>query len=166
MVSDEKIEGFIAKIRKDIKGKGYYLNPNEEDLHTIIDGLLTNQENLGYLCCPCRAPADDKEKDRDIICPCVYMYQDVSEHGSCYCALYVDEETFKGEKSVGPIPERRPADPKKRDEMLEKGGEADAGTFKTPIWRCTVCGYLCAMDQPPGKCPICGVPKERFEKFA
>jgi rubrerythrin len=34
-----------------------------------------------------------------------------------------------------------------------------------PVWRCKVCGYLCARDAPPEVCPICKAKKERFEKF-
>ena len=160
MPTTEEVTAFIEKLRNGIKGKGYYLNPDREDLEMVIEGLLTNREVLGYLCCPCRAPANDQEKDADIICPCVYMYEDVAEHGSCYCALYVDEDIFKGEKSAGPIPERRGAAQEKEQ---VKGGPSLSVSVN--VWRCTVCGYLCAKESPPGKCPICGVPKERFELF-
>jgi rubrerythrin len=34
-----------------------------------------------------------------------------------------------------------------------------------PVWRCTVCGYLCARESPPDQCPICKVTKDRFERF-
>ncbi|MCX6687268.1 MAG: ferredoxin:glutaredoxin reductase, partial [Methanoregula sp.] len=34
-----------------------------------------------------------------------------------------------------------------------------------PVWRCRVCGYLCAREQPPDICPICKVTKDRFERF-
>jgi rubrerythrin len=34
-----------------------------------------------------------------------------------------------------------------------------------PVWRCRVCGYLCARDDPPELCPICKAKKERFERF-
>jgi rubrerythrin len=34
-----------------------------------------------------------------------------------------------------------------------------------PVWRCKVCGYLCARDEPPEICPICKVKKDRFERF-
>jgi ferredoxin-thioredoxin reductase catalytic chain len=34
-----------------------------------------------------------------------------------------------------------------------------------PIWRCTVCGYLCGREDPPDVCPICKVTKDRFERF-
>jgi rubrerythrin len=33
------------------------------------------------------------------------------------------------------------------------------------VWRCRVCGYLCARTEPPEVCPICKVGKERFELF-
>jgi rubrerythrin len=36
---------------------------------------------------------------------------------------------------------------------------------KMPVWRCKVCGYLCARDEPPEVCPICKATKERFERF-
>lgn len=31
-------------------------------------------------------------------------------------------------------------------------------------WVCSVCGYVHKGDTPPEKCPLCGVPKERFNK--
>jgi rubrerythrin len=38
--------------------------------------------------------------------------------------------------------------------------------FPIPVWRCRVCGYLCARNEPPDICPICKVTKDRFERFA
>ena len=38
-----------------------------------------------------------------------------------------------------------------------------AGTA-ADIWVCTSCGFT--MDgQPPDKCPVCGVSKDKFRKF-
>ena len=34
-----------------------------------------------------------------------------------------------------------------------------------PVWRCPVCGYLCARKHPPEKCPICKADKDRFKQF-
>ena len=34
-----------------------------------------------------------------------------------------------------------------------------------PVWRCPVCGYLCAREHPPEKCPICKADKDRFKRF-
>jgi rubredoxin/uncharacterized membrane protein len=33
-------------------------------------------------------------------------------------------------------------------------------------WRCTVCNYVHEGDAPPDICPVCGQPKEMFEKVA
>ncbi|MHB8781631.1 MAG: rubredoxin-like domain-containing protein [Candidatus Geothermincolia bacterium] len=33
------------------------------------------------------------------------------------------------------------------------------------MWRCRVCGYVCARELPPLVCPVCKVQKERFELF-
>jgi len=33
-------------------------------------------------------------------------------------------------------------------------------------WRCTVCGYVHAGDNPPEKCPVCGAGKAKFKELA
>ena len=35
-----------------------------------------------------------------------------------------------------------------------------------PVWRCRVCGYLCAREKPPQVCPICRATGDRFERFS
>lgn len=59
------------------------------------------------------------------------------------------------------IPERRkfrPAPATVADTQTESaGGET--------VWRCVVCGYLCARKEPPAVCPICKAKKDRFEEF-
>ncbi len=47
--------------------------------------------------------------------------------------------------------------------MMEQKGAG--GKEMSEVYRCTVCGYLCARDEPPDLCPICRAKKERFEKF-
>jgi ferredoxin-thioredoxin reductase catalytic subunit len=37
-----------------------------------LGDLLVNKERYGYMCCPCRLAAGNREKDADIICPCQY----------------------------------------------------------------------------------------------
>lgn len=32
-------------------------------------------------------------------------------------------------------------------------------------WVCTVCGYVHEGDTPPEKCPVCGVPADKFNKM-
>ncbi len=52
------------------------------------------------------------------------------------------------------------------ERFKEKWDELNYTTgSSTPVWRCKVCGYLCARPDPPLKCPICKADKDRFERF-
>jgi rubrerythrin len=44
-------------------------------------------------------------------------------------------------------------------------GPSPVFSLPLPVWRCKVCGYLCAREQPPGICPVCKAKKDRFERF-
>jgi len=43
--------------------------------------------------------------------------------------------------------------------------ESEEGADEIRVWRCKVCGYLCARKGPPEVCPICKVTRDRFEPF-
>ena len=75
-------------------------------------------------------------------------------------------DVFQGKKKIGPIAERRPS-PEVREKMAEKKAfpEVNKSELTYPVWRCKVCGYVCARDEPPDLCPICKASKERFERF-
>jgi ferredoxin-thioredoxin reductase catalytic subunit len=60
------------------------------------------------MACPCRLAAGDRDKDKDIMCPCDYRAPDVEEFGSCYCSLYVSSDWNEGKIEKQYIPERRP----------------------------------------------------------
>lgn len=148
--------------KREAEEGGYYLNPDLAFTMDLMEGLIVNQERYGYPSCPCRLATGVREADLDIICPCDYRDADLDEYGSCYCALYVSEEIARGQKKVRPIPERRGTVPVTRSHAKEIVGITTEGM---PIWRCKVCGYLCARPQPPLKCPICKADKDRFERF-
>lgn len=88
--------------------KGYFFNKDKERVFELLQALITNKERYGYMACPCRLAAGDKEADRDIICPCVYREPDVEEFGSCYCNLYVSKEWNESTAEKPYVPERRP----------------------------------------------------------
>jgi ferredoxin-thioredoxin reductase catalytic chain len=175
MVHSDAARSLLARIRSDAESGAYLLNPDEDFVLDLMEGLVANQGRYGYLACPCRLAAGTRAEDRDLICPCVWRDPDLEEHGTCYCALYVSEAVATGERALRPIPDRRP--PRRRgappppaapaptepahDEVLV--GFTRSGI---PVWRCTVCGYLCARPQPPLKCPVCKVDRDRFERFA
>jgi ferredoxin-thioredoxin reductase catalytic subunit/glutaredoxin len=89
--------------------KGYSFNRDKEKTFQLLKALLVNRERYGYMSCPCRLATEDREKDRDIICPCVYREPDVKEFGSCYCNLYVSKEWNDGSIERCLVPERRSA---------------------------------------------------------
>ncbi|HET90668.1 MAG TPA: hypothetical protein ENN99_08020 [Chloroflexi bacterium] len=108
IIPPEKIDQVYASLDQWAESTGYHLNPNREFTWGLVEGLLINRERYGYQACPCRLAVGDKEKDRDIICPCEYRDPDLRDWGACYCALYVSDEVLRGEKTIQPIPERRP----------------------------------------------------------
>ena len=89
---------------------GYFFNKDRETVLELLNGLILNKERYGYMSCPCRLASTSYEKDRDIICPCVYRAPDVKEFGNCYCGLYVSQEWNEGKVQHVYVPERRPKD--------------------------------------------------------
>ncbi len=158
-VTEEEIDSLYAKLKRDAESGGYNLNPDDSFTRDLIRGLIINTKRYGYMACPCRLAEGEKSKDLDIICPCDYRDPDLSEYDACFCALYVSDKIVSGEKKVKPVPERRGKEKKKKTPGTIAGG------VSVPVWRCSVCGYLAARESPPEKCPICKVPKERFELF-
>ncbi|HQD25722.1 MULTISPECIES: ferredoxin-thioredoxin reductase catalytic domain-containing protein [Methanoculleus] len=142
---------------------GYHLNPDREFTRGLVRGLLANRERYGYISCPCRLASGNREDDLDIICPCDYRDPDLAEYGACYCALYVSAEVAAGARVPDPVPERRPPPAERKRQKAEHTVVSE--TLKYPVWRCRVCGYLCARNEPPEFCPICRVSRDRFERF-
>ena len=103
-------EQLYERLKKIQEPKGYYFNKDRQRVMDLMAALLVNKARYGYMACPCRLAAGDKEADRDIICPCVYREPDVAEYGSCYCNLYVSREWLEGTIPRSYVPERRPAE--------------------------------------------------------
>ena len=152
------------KLDREARAGGYNLNPDVQSTRDLVEGLLVNEKRYGYRACPCRLASGDKAEDLDIICPCYYRDPDLEDYGTCYCGLYVSGAVVRGEKTIGPIPERRPA-AEQRNQPAPVLSRGAGGPLSRPVWRCRVCGYLCARDGPPEVCPICKAAKERFERF-
>ena len=102
------VEKLYKMLSKTQEPKGYFFNKDKERVFELLEALLLNKERYGYMACPCRLAAGDREHDKDIICPCVYRTPDVEEFGSCYCNLYVSRAWNAEEIPVEYIPERRP----------------------------------------------------------
>ena len=163
VVDDAELDEYYHKLKKKVEPYGYHLNPDVEFTKSLLKSLIINQKRYGYEACPCRLAADNKMQDLDIICPCYYRDPDLDDYGTCYCGLYVSGEIIRNEKELNPIPERRPS-PEEREKLLIKS-TPEMLSSHLQIWRCRVCGYLCAREDPPEVCPICSAERERFEAF-
>jgi len=178
-ISPEEVQRLFERLSKEAESAGYHLNPNVDFTKGLVEGLLVNEARYGYWACPCRLATGDKAQDLDIICPCDYRDPDLAEYDTCYCALYVSQDVVDGKKKATRIPERRPDQPAtppaagqapaaQSTPGAAPGGSGAAARLESlgyPVWRCKVCGYLCARADPPLVCPICRAKKERFERF-
>jgi ferredoxin-thioredoxin reductase catalytic subunit len=162
-VTTIEIDTLHRKLDGEAEDAGYHLNPDVEFTQGLVKSLIINERRYGYRACPCRLASGIKQDDLDIICPCDYRDPDLSDYDACYCALYVSETARRGGKKVGSLPERRPPPAERKKEASKKHRRLIGPSL--PIWRCKVCGYLCAREQPPEVCPICKARKDRFERF-
>ena len=87
--------------------QGWALNPDEEFLGDLADGLARNYNAYGYFLCPCRDGDGTRDADRDIICPCDYAVPDQQDYGHCFCGLFLTPEFAARGREPQPIPERR-----------------------------------------------------------
>jgi ferredoxin-thioredoxin reductase catalytic subunit len=102
------VEKLYEMLKKTQEKKGYYFNKNKERVFELLEALIINKKRYGYMACPCRLASENKEHDKDIICPCVYRKPDVIEYGSCFCSLYVSKEWNDEKIPHDYVPERRP----------------------------------------------------------
>jgi ferredoxin-thioredoxin reductase catalytic subunit len=103
-----EIEKLYDMLKKAQEPKGYYFNDDKPRVYELLEALIINKNRYGYMACPCRLASGEKERDKDIICPCVYREPDVQEYGSCYCNLYVSKEWNEKQIQHQYVPERRP----------------------------------------------------------
>lgn len=87
--------------------QGWALNPDESFITDLLNGLAKNEERYGFFLCPCRDSWCDREKDKDIKCPCSYAHDDIDEYNRCYCGLFVKPGATEQELSEY-VPDRRP----------------------------------------------------------
>lgn len=158
------------KFKKEVEETGYNVNDDVEFVEMLLENIDVNIDRYGYGACPCRLASGDREKDLDLICPCDYRDADLNDYGACFCALYVTQDVLDRKQKLGSIPDRRLKVLEAKSKKAEKKSEDNdsSGTvidLEFPVWRCKTCGYLCSRPQPPGKCPICKVTGDRFERI-
>ncbi len=168
MINRFDIDRRYLAIKEQAESSGYHLNADEDFAKELVHGILTNEERYGFAACPCRLCIGPRKDNLDIICPCDYRDQDIIDYGICYCALYVSNDVAAGTTPVLCIPDRRSLPAKSEPgeaEAVTQSIPVKVDTLPFPVYRCRVCGYLCARTSPPETCPICGAASDRFEKY-
>jgi ferredoxin-thioredoxin reductase catalytic subunit len=157
----KEVISLYERLDREARAGGYNLNPDKDFTLELVNGLFENEQRYGYMSCPCRLAAGNRQDDLDIICPCDYRDLDLNQYGTCYCGLYVSSKLINSNRKPSSIPERR--DLRRKIEVSLQEDTLAEGKPRINIWRCKVCGYLCAREEPPEKCPICKADKDRFE---
>ena len=85
-------EKFHEAIMKFTENNEFQVNPDQEKVKMLLDGLFSNEQNHGLKYCPCRLITKDFEEDLKLVCPCNFLihetYKD-KEDGECWCGLFV-----------------------------------------------------------------------------
>jgi ferredoxin-thioredoxin reductase catalytic chain len=83
---------FRAAIERFAESQEFRINPDEEKVEMLLEGVFNNERNHGLKYCPCRLASKDFEEDLKIVCPCNFLvhetYQGLDD-GECWCGLFV-----------------------------------------------------------------------------
>jgi ferredoxin-thioredoxin reductase catalytic subunit len=94
---DTPKEEVIEMITLFAEREGYRVTPDERTLSIVVKGLLKNVEKYGVPLCPCRPKeiSGDLLQDEKLICPCVYLNNEIQMQGACRCRLFVNLEYYR-----------------------------------------------------------------------
>lgn len=84
-------------IKKYAERNGYKVNPHWMMNVNLRLWLVESEESFGERYCPCFEPSDDKILNKQIICPCKFIDQDIEEKGTCHCGLFGREDLTSDE---------------------------------------------------------------------
>jgi ferredoxin-thioredoxin reductase catalytic subunit/endogenous inhibitor of DNA gyrase (YacG/DUF329 family) len=86
------VEGLIALMSAYADLHGYRINPDAHRLDQVIRGLLGRNTRHGLFYCPSRSLTGDPTFDTTIICPCVFLEDEIQYIGNCFCRLFLAKE--------------------------------------------------------------------------
>ena len=90
--ADNLIEKITSWAHRYAEKNGWVLNPDEQERTTVLHGLASNRAQFGKQYCPCRLQSGDLEKDKKIICPCIYHRDEIAKDGHCHCRLFFKDD--------------------------------------------------------------------------
>ena len=70
----------------------FQVNPDQERVAMLLDGVMANEQNHGLKYCPCRLSCGDYIEDLKLVCPCNFAVHETYKgkpDGECWCSLFV-----------------------------------------------------------------------------
>lgn len=91
IVGTDKYNKNIERIEKLAESQGFILNPDKERLKKVVGLMTMNHNEFGKYYCPCKQnhPLDP---DKDILCPCPELKDEVIKDGHCFCKLFYSKQ--------------------------------------------------------------------------
>ncbi len=87
---------FLAAIQAFAAHREFQVNPDQERVELLMEGIFNCESNQGLKYCPCRMIEKNFEKDLGLICPCNFLLHDTykdPENGECWCGLFIKKES-------------------------------------------------------------------------
>lgn len=85
-------EKFLEAIQEFSKKNEFQVNPDQERISMLLEGVINNEKNHGLKYCPCRLITKDFEEDLKLVCPCNFIIHETyrgKKDGECWCGLFV-----------------------------------------------------------------------------
>ena len=79
------------RLEKIAQEKGYVFNEDKERVNKVIGLMTNNYKEFGKYYCPCKQH-HPLELDKDPLCPCPELDEEVARDGNCYCRLFYKKE--------------------------------------------------------------------------
>jgi len=92
MTDADEEAAILERLRAWAADKPVRLNPDAEITGGIVKALVMRKRKMGDAYCPCRRVTGDPDVDRNIVCPCIYVLDEVAAVGHCHCRLFVAPE--------------------------------------------------------------------------
>lgn len=86
---------FLHEIKGLSEKNEFQVNPDQEKVKSLIQGVMENERNHGMKYCPCRLTTKDFEEDLKLVCPCNFRIQETYKEkidGECWCGLFVKKK--------------------------------------------------------------------------
>jgi ferredoxin-thioredoxin reductase catalytic subunit len=68
------------------------VNPDENRVNLLLQGIFNNEINHGLKYCPCRLINKNFVEDLILVCPCNFLIHETYkgvDKGECWCSLFV-----------------------------------------------------------------------------